>query len=74
MLGVASVRAGCRQVIDVMAIVVENHFGPDNGRLFVVKSFRAQIGPAISDLLIAKARTEALVTGIENVPVSGLAL
>jgi len=57
-----------------MAIVVENHFGPDNGRLFVVKPFRAQIGPAISDLLIAKARTEALVTGIENVPVSGLAL
>jgi len=45
-----------------------------DGRLFVVKPFRAQIGPAINDLPIAKARTEALVTGIENVPVSGLAL
>jgi len=33
------VRAGCRQVIDVMAIVVENHFGPDNGRLV---SFRPE--------------------------------
>jgi hypothetical protein len=29
----ASVRAGCRQVIDVVGIVVESAFRADNGRL-----------------------------------------
>jgi len=31
-VGATSVRAGCRQVIEVMAIVIENTFRPDNGR------------------------------------------
>ena len=30
--GATSVRAGCRQVIEVLAIVIENAFRPDNGR------------------------------------------
>ena len=31
-VGATSVRAGCRQVIEVLAIVIENAFRPDNGR------------------------------------------
>ena len=30
-VGATSVRAGCRQVIEVLAIVIENAFRPDNG-------------------------------------------
>ena len=30
-VGATSVRAGCRQVIEVLAIVIENVFRPDNG-------------------------------------------
>jgi hypothetical protein len=34
----ASVRAGCRQVIDVLRIVIENTFRLDNGRSAVYRS------------------------------------
>jgi hypothetical protein len=37
-LKVASVRAGCWQVIDVLAIVIENAFRPDNGRSAILFS------------------------------------
>ena len=41
-LGVTSVRAGCRQVIDVSAIVDQNAFRPDNGRTVVDFRFARQ--------------------------------
>jgi len=44
---VASVRAGCRQVIDVLAIVIEAAFRPDNGRT-VVHCRSAKWMPAFS--------------------------
>jgi hypothetical protein len=49
-LEVTSVRAGCRQVIDVLDIVVENFFRPPKGRLSVVRRIRPAVKLKINDL------------------------
>lgn len=40
-VGVTPVRAGCRQVIDVLAIVAEDCFRPDNGRSVSARNLTA---------------------------------
>jgi hypothetical protein len=49
-VGATSVRAGCRQVIEVLAIVIESAFSPDNGRLFGVLRFRPARWVVINNL------------------------
>ena len=47
-VGATSVRAGCRQVIDVVAIVIENASRPDNGRSFLLLAISGASPPVLA--------------------------